>query len=352
MSSAPLHALYRSAGLEPVPAPEGGGAALPASHGDPAAERASVDAGAGLLDHTARGRVLVTGADAVDLLQRMLANDVKALASGRAAPNLLLTPKGRVRFAFTLARGASGLELWTAPGQGAALAAALDQFVFAEDVGLADESDGAAPLALVGPRADALVADVAPDAAGLEPGAWATSGGITVARETVLGRPGWRLDAGAEGVAALWTALVEAGATPLGLDARETLRIEALEPLAGVELSTDEDAAPYPQEARLDDAFSLAKGCYVGQEVVAKLDTYGGLNRRLHAFACAAGEAVAPGTPILTATGDDAALLTSVCDPVGSDAPAALGYLKLRHADAESFTAGPAGPALTVLSGP
>ena len=76
---------------------------------------------------------------------------------------------------------------------------------------------------------------------------------------------------------ALWDDLCAAGASPCGLVARDALRIEAGRARFGVDFGED----VYPQEARLEDAFSLSKGCYIGQEVVAKIDTYGGLNRLL-----------------------------------------------------------------------
>src|SRR5204862_1300194 len=94
------------------------------------------------------------------------------------------------------------------------------------------------------------------------------------------GSPGFRLDAGPEGAIELWRSLVAAGARPTGVVVRDVLRVEGGSALFGV----DVDESVYPQEARLESAFSLEKGCYIGQEVVAKIDTYGGLNKRLVAL--------------------------------------------------------------------
>ncbi|MFT5461659.1 MAG: folate-binding protein YgfZ [Planctomycetota bacterium] len=354
MTPSSLLGLYLSRDIALTPAPEGRGLELPADHGNAVAELAAANSGAALFDASARGQLLLTGSDSGDLLQRILAGDVRSLAAGQIQENLLLTPKGRVRFSFTVERHGDVFRLSTAPGDAGDLAKALDAFVFAEDVTFEEASAAHAPLELLGPGAAKILEALIGSPMDLAPGSHAefTWNGATlaVAHCRVLGANGWRLDAAAEGVAALWQALAECGATPAGLDAREALRTQNVAALVGVELPSDGEQAPYPQEALLEDAFSLAKGCYVGQEVVAKLDTYGGLNRKLTAFEVDSREPIDSGTALLTNAGEEAGVVTTWSPVPGQDSARILAYVKVRQADAGPFRAGPSGQHLKPLS--
>ncbi|MCY2961405.1 MAG: hypothetical protein NTY35_14675, partial [Planctomycetota bacterium] len=115
---------------------------------------------------------------------------------------------------------------------------------------------------------------------------------LSVASVPVAGSEGWRLDAGPERAAALWNACIRAGARPAGVVMHDILRVEA----AAAAWGADIDDSVYPQEARLESAFSLTKGCYTGQEVIAKIDTYGGLNKRLVALRVSHDDPVPRGT--------------------------------------------------------
>jgi len=153
---------------------------------------------------------------------------------------------------------------------------------------------------------------------------------MTVVRLPVAGSPGFRLDAGAEHAAELWHSLREAGATPAGVVARDILRIEAGRALFGADI----DDTIYPQEARLEDAFSLEKGCYIGQEVVAKIDTYGGLNKRLVALRISHDDPIACGTRLHRDEGGelrDLGIVTSWAYSFVLDTGLALAYVKRRH---------------------
>ncbi len=322
-----------------------------ADFGDPAAELEALRQGAALLDATDGGCVRITGPDAADFLQRVLAGDVRALGPGDARPNLLLSAKGKVRASFELLRFGEGEFLaLCAPGVGAALAAALEAYHIAEDLELTDRSAEHAPLALLGPRAGEFLTRAFPH---LEqpPMGRALRAEVEGARLLVLNRPrfgapGFLLDAGPEGAARLWRALAGAGARPCGRHARELARIAAGEALHGFDL----DDRHYPQEARLEAAFSLSKGCYVGQEVVAKIDTYGGLQRRLAVLESDASltvgeELFEPGDPPRREVGRVA---SSVGKPGGGSL--ALAYVRLEHeAPGSVLVAGTAGGGTRVV---
>ncbi|MEZ5976475.1 MAG: glycine cleavage T C-terminal barrel domain-containing protein [Planctomycetota bacterium] len=113
----------------------------------------------------------------------------------------------------------------------------------------------------------------------------------------------------------------------------DSLRAESVTAQWGVDL----DDSVYPQEARLDDAFSLSKGCYIGQEVVAKIDTYGGLNKRLHLLRVGDEDPVAPGTRLFgapeTPGGEarDLGVVTTWAWSFALDGGVVLAYVKRKH---------------------
>src|SRR6185295_10652652 len=175
------------------------------------------------------------------------------------------------------------------------------------------------------------------------------NGPLTITRRSVAGSPGLRLDAGPARVTALWRALVEAGAQPAGRIAHDSLRAEALsaEPLVDI------DENVYPQEARLESAFSLDKGCYIGQEVVAKIDTYGGLNKRLVALRISHDDPVPRGTRLFRDEGGevrDLGVVTSWAYSFVLDSGLALAYVKRRHqAPGTQFTLGDSAATATIV---
>jgi folate-binding protein YgfZ len=110
--------------------------------------------------------------------------------------------------------------------------------------------------------------------------------------------------------------------------ARDSLRAERACALWGV----DVDENVYPQEARLEEAVADDKGCFVGQEVVAKIDTYGGLNKRLFALAVAHDDPLPRGTRLLGASADeDLGLVTTWAYSFALDGGIVLAYVKRRH---------------------
>lgn len=332
MERSPLENLHRAAGARL--APTGPEALL--TYGDVPAEYRAAEETAALFDETERGLVVVRGEEAGAFLHRMLANDVLGLAEGRGNRNLLLSPKGKVRFDFDLFREGDVHRLSTPPGEARALAEALEAYHFAEQLEILDESASSAPLALLGPRAQELCAL----ALGIEPPAedrrcvLAERDGapLRIARLAIHGSPALRLDAGPERAEELWQALCAAGARPAGRVVADILRVEA----GAARVREDFDEETYPQEARLEAAFALDKGCYVGQEVVAKIDTYGGLNKRLVGLAVSHDDPVPRGTRLYRYDEEkrewrDLGVTTSWAYSFVHDTGLVLAYVKRRH---------------------
>ena len=331
MERSPLLDRFQSAGVRLGARPEAPACAAPLTFGDVPAEYRAALEGSALFDASDRGRVTVAGKDAADFLHRLLANHVKSLPVGGGDRNLLLSPKGKVLFEFELAREAECFELSTPPTHAPALSAALERYHFAEKLEFSDTSAGHAPLELLGPTTPEVLARLVGARAQLAPHVsqrveW--HGGVLELRALAQGVV--RLDAGPERVLELWDALVSAGARPAGLVARDSLRVEVAQALFGV----DVDENVYPQEAGLDDAFALDKGCYVGQEVVAKIDTYGGLNKRLMPLAVEHSDPVPRGTQLWRVEEGERrelGLVTSWGYSFALDTGLVLAFVKRRH---------------------
>jgi folate-binding protein YgfZ len=216
---------------------------------------------AGLVDRSDRAKFLVRGGEAVDFLQGQVSNDVEALASGQGCYATVLSHKGKLRTDLRILRGDDWLWLDTEPIGHAVLEHMLRTYSLGRDVQYEDLTEARALLSIVGPAARERL-DVAPP--GAEHSFVTGEHGLYVA--TLLGvdvicEPGTTLD-------------VE----PVSDEAAECVRIEAGRPRLGYDM----DAETMPQEAGLNDrAVSFTKGCYVGQETVARLHYRGKPNRHL-----------------------------------------------------------------------
>jgi tRNA-modifying protein YgfZ len=223
--------------------------------------------GVGLTDRSERGKLLFRGADAAQFLQGQVTNDVEALAPGSGCYAALLSHKGKMQADMRILRGRDWIWLDTEPGALPVVASTVRMYGIGRDVGAEDVTRARAILSLLGPGAhDAL--DGAPPE---DEYAW-VEGEHGLYVSTDLGVD-VICDAGdAEAVRAAL------GVEPVSGEAAECLRIEAGRPRFGHDL----DAGTIPQEAGLNErAVSFTKGCYVGQETVARLHYKGKPNRRL-----------------------------------------------------------------------
>lgn len=323
--------------------------------GDVPGEYRAATQAAVVFDQTDRGLVTVSGKDATDFLHRITANRIKGLEPGCGNANLLLTGKGKVveMFDLTFIGPDEGYLLSTPPGRAASLKTALDMYLFTEDVELGDETERHAPLVVIGPKANTCALRALAALGGdsilesdLEVLTDHSSKDLALRGSTLritslptAGRSGLRMELfGLEGAALvsatreLWQAVTQAGATPGGLALFDILRAEACIPAFGIDI----DDTIYPQEARLEPAFSLEKGCYIGQEVVAKIDTYGGLNKRLCALQTG-DDPIPRGTRLWREDPErgwrDLGIVTTWAWSFALDTGLALAYVKRRHQD-------------------
>jgi len=295
------------------------GVLLPRRFGDPAAEYAALREGAALVDLGFRTVLRATGADRATFLQGMLTNDVASLASGAGCPALLLTIQGRVTADVRVAVLEDALLLDVDVRARAALVAALEQLVVADEVELGEPGEPLALIGVEGPGAARLV----PGAAGLAPYAHSavTLAGVPVRaqRASEVRAPGLVLHVPAARAAAVWDALAGAGARPCGMEALEGRRVEVGVPRIGLDM----DGSTLALEVPVDDALSASKGCYLGQEVVARGTARGHVNRRLVGLRLA-GPMPAP----LARDGKEVGRLTSVAHGFGAGGAVALGFVR------------------------
>jgi tRNA-modifying protein YgfZ len=228
----------------------------------------------GLLDRSERGKLIVSGAEAGEYLQGQLTNDVEALAPGGGLYAALLDRKGHIHADMRVLRTSED-EFWLDTEAGALEPARrhLEMYKIGRDAAVADVTAERAILSLIGPRS----VEIAGTAALPEHATEATKvAGVECL--AVGSADGIDLIARAADAAALHEALLAAGAAEIGAEAAEVARIEAGVPRFGAEMS----AATMPAEAGIvERAVSFTKGCYIGQEPVARLHYKGRPNRRL-----------------------------------------------------------------------
>lgn len=240
---------------------------------------------AGLADLTTSGRIKVTGGDRIDLLQRISTNDLRPLESGRFVPTLFTTAKGRIVDRVLVYDRGDSLLLLTSPAGRTRIPDWIEKFIFSEDVRLTDVSLETSAFALSGPAAPALLRAICGVSAGaVRPGGYLALpiAGVETMVSSYDGLPeAWVFIAETPGILAVYEQALRAGEAgglaPIGVEEAEVLRVEAGIPADGHELTEDWN----PWEVGLVDSFSLTKGCYTGQEVIARLDTYEKVQRRL-----------------------------------------------------------------------
>ncbi len=273
--------------------------------------------GAGVFEREQRRSLRVSGPEAADYLQGQLTNEIESLAPGQGCYAALLDRKGHMQGDMRVLRTESGFEIDTEAVAGDAVLRHLSMYKVGRDVDVEETTAERAILSVVGPGAAevALSGPLAPEHAH---------------REVQLGGAAWlavATDAGvdligpSDAAAAAGEALRDAGAEPVTEAAAEVLRVESGRPRFGREMTT----ATIPEEGGINErAVSFTKGCYIGQETVARLHYRGKPNRRLRGLRLS--EPVEAGAPVRLGERELGLVGTAAISP--SRGPIALAILR------------------------
>lgn len=346
MQPTPLHKAQQKLGARFASV---AGWAVAAHFGDVPAEYEAARKGAAIADASHCGRILARGKDTLDLLNRLSTNLVDPLPEGAGQTTVITTGKGRVLDWVTVLPWGEDVLLLTSPERRSEVAEWVDMFTFEEDTTLEDVTESTAMLSIFGPTAESLLeqllgasmADLPKLGCTVVP--WQSSEALVV-RIDPVSQPGFDVVVPADAAEALWEAATEHGAAPIGRQALEALRIEARVPQWGAEFTDDNN----PLEAGLLGEVSWTKGCYTGQEVVARLYNYHRIQRFLAAVEVPADAGCPPGA-VLMADGVAVGRVTSVSPIAHGGVQAALALIRAGHAAVgNTLHIGESGPAVSV----
>lgn len=303
---------------------------IPANYGDAAAEYAAVrEGGAGLIDLSARGRIQLSGSEAVPFLNGLISNDVKTLEPGSWMSAAFPNVQGRLLAAVRILNRGEHFLIDTEATTHAKVWKLLERFTMAGDFHITDVTSQTALISLQGAGAAALIeTTLGAAAAAVErqrvvqtQTAQATE--VFIIRDTHTAEDGFDLFGAAEHSGSLWDALQARQAQPIGLEALEVLRIEAGQPRYGVDM----DETTILSETNLDDAVSFTKGCYIGQEIIARIKYRGHVAKKLTGLLFEGNGEIGSGAKI-RAGERDAGRITSVTWSPSLGRSIALGYVK------------------------
>lgn len=285
MKTLPLHQQHQAAGAIFQPCGEW---EVPSHYGNPTSEYEAIRHGVGLADLSLRGKIFITGDDRITWLQSIISNDILPLKSEQGLYSAFMNHKGKMLSYFRVFLQPETLIVEDVGEVGDVTFQALRKFLlFGTRVKLHNGLEDWGLLLITGPKSP----EVLKQAFHLEVGLLQILDNISftftdtecyLARTEETGGQDFEIFAPVDLLPSLWSQLLktgeEIGLQPVGREALETSRIEG----GLARLGPDLNEKIVPPEANLEGiAFSLSKGCYPGQEVVARMDTYGSVKRRL-----------------------------------------------------------------------
>ena len=297
---------------------------------------------AGIVDRSARGRLTVTGADRRSYLQGLLSNDIAALVGGSGCYATYLTAQGRMIADMRVFETGHSLLVDLDGTLADSIAARWSQFVFSEDVQIANDSSSTAEIGVYGPSSARVIAaaiagelnapadrieetlSALPVYANRE---WDFRGAhIHVLASDDVGVRGFDLVMPVDFKDDLLTLLQQAGGVVVGPEAVEVCRIEGGRPLFRVDM----DEETIPLEAGIEDrAISLTKGCYVGQEIIIRVlhRGHGRVARKLVGIAIEPGASVPSAGDKISVGDRELGSMTSATESLALKRPIGLGYV-------------------------
>lgn len=325
----PLIALHKQANAETQPY---GDIEIVSTFGQMPAEYAAVRKRVGMMDLPQRGIIEVTGKDRLTFLNNLVSNQTfdkqtkTGLQAGQGVYAFLLNAKsGRIITDLNIQELGDRTYLELEQRMIVPVIAALEKYLFAEQVKLESKAETLHQIALHGPEHD--LPDLAPGANtqlelfGIKLTAW---------RDDPTGTPGYHLIVPTEQAEKLWTMLLGRPIRPIGWQAFNATRIEAARPMFGIDF--DDSILPHETGPLLNRAVSFTKGCYPGQEIVARMHARGGTAKNLVGIKMSGEELPIAGTKIYDDNHNEIGGVTSsTVSPVLSNAALCLAILKRPH---------------------
>jgi len=295
---------------------------IPLSYEDAVNEYWAIRKDAGVADISHLGLLQVTGKDRVSFLNALLPSELSKLDSGAGVHSALLNNKARVLADLHLYAREEDLVIDTGDSPGAKVKETLDQFIITEDAKIKDVARQFVHVTLQGPRS----ADHLKDLLGVtflekKPLQHRMLGPTMIIERDRSGQTGYDLIIPLDEAEAVWQNFLLNGITPVGQDALEIFRLEAGNPRYGIDL----DENNIVLEAGYKDTISYNKGCYLGQETVARATHIGRVNKNLVQFQADSGQTPAPRSR-MSLDGKEAGYVTSAAFSPGLKAIVGLGY--------------------------
>jgi tRNA-modifying protein YgfZ len=315
---------------------------VPAHYGDPESEyNTGRDGAGGLTDLSMRGRILVGGTEAIMFLNGLITNDMKTLAENQWMPAVFPTVQGRLIAATRVIRLKENLTdknpnprflLDSEAASHQLVLKTIERFTMAGDFHVKDVTGETVMLTVQGKSAKSIVSK----RFGAAVGELARNGVIEIQsgdekvlllRATHTAENGFDLVAHIEQAPSVFDSLIEAGATPVGHDALETLRIEAGIARHG----RDMDETNVVTETNLDDAVSFTKGCYIGQEIIVRIKHRGHVAKKLTGLRFDSQKQLPSGAVIKSTDDKEIGRITSGTFSPHLAGAVALGYVRYEY---------------------
>ena len=283
------------------------------------------DGGVGLIDLSSRGRISVSGSEAVMFLNGLITNDLKTLGESRWMPAAFPNVQGRLLAAVRVIRRANDILLDTEAVTREKVLKIIERFTLAGDFKVADVTDATRHVSFQGRGASGLIEKMFGVKDLPRDGVWQNDD-VTIIRATHTGEDGFDVIGAVEAV----------GATPVSERAEEILRIEA-----GIaRYGRDMDELNVVTETNLDDAVSFTKGCYLGQEIIVRIKHRGHVAKKLTGLrfetgqhvetnqASEASQTIEPGATIKSTDDKEIGRVTSAVFSPKLQTTIALGYVR------------------------
>ncbi len=289
--------------------------------------REAIDKGVAICDRSHWGMLKITGEDRLRYLHNQSTNDFEKLQPGQGCDTVFVTSTARTLDLATGYVTEDAVLVLVSPNRREQLLTWLDRFIFPFDkVELSDISADLAIFSLIGEQSNSILSKIADEDISLEKLAEHQTAKIAnvpvrIALGSGLANSGYTLIVDRDRASVVWTTILEMGAVPFGDRLWENLRIQQGRPVPDQELTEDYN----PLEAGLWGTISFEKGCYIGQETIARLNTYKGVKQKL--WGIKLNQPVAPNTPI-TLEDSKVGILTSYTN--GPSGYFGLGYVRTK----------------------